>query len=319
VFDKKLDLYEITELARGVVDGVTGPVAIDLRAAWDNDGMTTGGHIVLDNVNFNAAALGPVTGLSGDVAFNDLALMTTPPGQTLTVKQLNPGVVVENGVINFQLLGADRIRMESASWPFAGGKLSVDPQEVQIGDDDFRMTLTLRDVDVARFLQQLDLKDLTATGTVEGSFPLIFSRGGGAIDGTGTLRAAPGGGTISYTGNAGTGLVGAPQIAFEALRSFRYDDLVLELAGKLDGELVTAIRFNGTNQEPVDVVTGPLAAPIPGLGRIRATGLPFRFTVSVRAPFRRLMQTSDGINDARPLVDEAIRNGTVDPAPQPPK
>lgn len=318
VFDRKLDLFEITELARGVVDGVTGPVALDLRATWNNDGMTTGGHVILKDVSFAAAALGPVTGVSGNIAFNDLALMTTPPGQTLTVKRLNPGVVVEDGVITFQLLGADRVRMESAAWPFAGGRLSVDPQDVIIGDDDFRMTLTLRDVDVARFLQQLELKDLTATGTVEGSFPLIFNRDGGAIDGMGTLRAAPGGGTISYTGNAGTGLVGAPQIAFEALRSFRYDDLVLELAGKLDGELVTAIRFNGTNQEPIAVTTGPLAAPIPGLGRIQATGLPFRFTVSVRAPFRQLMQTSDGINDARPLVDEAIRNGTVDPAPQPP-
>jgi hypothetical protein len=30
------------------------------------------------------------------------------------------------------------------------------------------------------------------------------------------------------------------------------------------------------------------------------------------------MQTSEGIQDARPLVDEAIRNGTVDPAPHPP-
>ena len=316
-FGPALDLYEITELARGVVDSVTGPVALDLRAAWNNEAMTTDGRIALDDVDLNAAALGPVTGVSGDIAFNDLALMTTPPGQTLHVRRLNPGIVVEDGVITFQLLAADRVLMESASWPFAGGVLSVDPQEVQIGEDDFQMTLSLRDVDVARFLQQLELKDLAATGTVEGAFPLIFNRQGGAIDGVGVLRAAPGGGTISYTGNAGSGLVGAPQIAFEALRSFRYDDLVLELAGKLDGELVTAIRFSGINQEPVNVA-GPVATPIPGLAQIRATGLPFRFTVSVRAPFRRLMKTSDGLNDARPLVDEAIRNRTVDPAPQPP-
>jgi hypothetical protein len=329
-FGRTLDLYEVTELARGVVDGVTGPVGIDLQARWDGGGMTTGGHVRLNDVNLNAAALGPVAGLSGDVEFNDLALLTTPPGQTLAVRQLNPGVIVENGVITFQMLAADRIRMESAAWPFAGGTLSVDPQMVQFGDDAFRMTLTLRDVDVARFLKQLDLKDLTATGTVEGSFPLVFDRSGGAIDGIGVLRAAPGGGTINYTGNAGSGLMGAPQIAFEALRSFRYDDLVLELAGKLDGELVTAIRFNGTNQEPVDMTTGPVAAPLPGLGRIRATGLPFRFTVSVRAPFRRLMQTSDSINDARTVLEEAVRNDQtepepadgdrqVDPAPQPPK
>lgn len=344
VFDKKLDLYEITELARGVVDSVEGPVGLDLRATWNAEGITTGGHVILTDVNLNAIALGPVTGLSGNVAFNDLALLTTPPGQTLTIKRLNPGVVVENGVINFQMLSADRIKMESAAWPFAGGTLSVDPQIVQIGDKTFRMTLTLRGVDVARFLQQMELKDLTATGTVEGSFPLVFDEDGGAIEGKGTLHAAPGGGTITYTGSAGAGLVGAPQIAFEALRSFRYDDLVLELSGKLDGDLVTDIRFTGTNQEPVQVVTGPVASPIPGLGRITATGLPFRFTVSVRAPFRRLMQTSDSINDARTILEEAVRNGDtsgtqapgpssgqepatngtgpgtpIDPAPQPPK
>ncbi len=318
VFDRNLDLYEITELARGVVDDMRGPVGVNLRAAWNSDGFRTGGHVTLADVNLNAASLGPVTGLSGDIAFDDLALMTTPPGQTLTIKRLNPGVIVDNGVITFQMLAHDRVRMESASWPFAGGVLSVDPQIVQIGDDEFRMTLSLNDVDVARLLRQLDLKDLTATGTVEGSFPLIFSRDGGAIDGIGVLRAAPGGGTINYTGSAGGGLVGAPQIAFEALRSFAYDDLTLELSGQLDGELVSAIRFTGVNREPVDVTTGAVAAPIPGLGRVRATGLPFRFTVSVRAPFRRLMQTSEGIQDARPLVDEAIRNGTVDPAPHPP-
>lgn len=318
VFDKKLDLFEISELARGVVDSVRGPVGVNLHAEWDNAGFRTGGHIAPANIDLNAAALGPVTGLSGDIAFDDLALLTTPPGQAVTIRRLNPGVIVENGAITFQMLAADRVKMESAAWPFAGGVLSVDPQVVQIGKDEFRMTLSLNDVDVARLLKQLDLKDLTATGTVEGSFPLVFNSDGGAIDGVGVLRAAPGGGTISYTGSAGGGLVGAPQIAFEALRSFAYDDLVLEISGQLDGELVSAIRFTGTNREPVGISTGPVVAPIPGFGRVEATGLPFRFTVSVRAPFRRLMQTSDGIQDARPLVDQAIRNGTVDPAPQPP-
>jgi translocation and assembly module TamB len=305
------------------VDSVQGPVALNLRATWNNDSFRTGGHVTLSDVNLNAAALGPVAGMSGDIEFDDLALLTTTPGQTLKIKRLNPGVIVENGVITFQMLASDRVQMESASWPFAGGVLSVDPQIVQIGNDEFRMTLSLNDVDVARLLKQLDMKDLTATGTVEGSFPLIFNRDGGAIEGVGVLRAAPGGGTISYTGSAGGGLVGAPQIAFEALRSFAYDDLILELSGKLDGELMGAIRFTGTNQAPVGIPTGPVVAPIPGFGRVEATGLPFRFTVSVRAPFRRLMQTSEGIQDARPLVDDAIRNGTipdgtVDPAPQPP-
>ncbi len=311
-FSQSLDLYEITELARGVVDGVEGPVGIDLTAAWDGDGLTTRGTLSPRNVNLNAVSLGPVEGISGDVAFNDLALFTTPPGQTLAIKRLNPGVQVDDGVITFQMLAFDRIRIEGAKWPFSAGELAIDPQIVVFGEDEFRMNLTLRDVDVQQLLQQLDFKDLTATGTVEGSFPLIFNRDGGRIV-DGELRASAAGGTINYTGSAGAGLIGAPQIAFDALKSFAYKDLVLELDGDLDGDIVTAIRFSGENVQPIGGIVAPGVIPVPGLQRLTVTGFPFKFTVSVRAPFRRLMQTSAGIQDARPIVDEAIRDQVIDP------
>lgn len=304
---KKLDLYEITELARGVVDGVEGPVGVDLVAAWDGEGISTRGHISPKNINLNAVSLGPVEGLSGDVELNDLALMTTPPGQTLSLRRLNPGVVVEDGVVTFQMLAPDHIRIEGAKWPFAAGELAVDPQTVVLGGPEFRMNLTLRDVDVEQLLRQLDFKDLTATGTVQGSFPLVFDSNGGRIV-HGELRASPAGGTIKYTGGAGEGLVGAPQIAFDALKSFAYNDLVLELDGDLDGDIVSAIRFSGENVQPIGGIVAPGAVPLPGMKRLTVTGWPFRFNVGVRAPFRRLVQTSQGINDARPLVDQAIRD-----------
>jgi hypothetical protein len=96
-------------------------------------------------------------------------------------------------------------------------------------------------VDVQKLLDQLAIEDLTATGRVEGAFPLVFDDTGGRIV-NGLLRAAPPGGEIRYTGSAGAGLVGAPQIAFDALKAFAYTDLELELDGALDGEIFTAIR-----------------------------------------------------------------------------
>ena len=322
-FTKTLDLYEITELARGVVDGVEGPVGVNLTAAWDGAGITTRGHVAPKNINLNAVALGPVAGLSGDIELNDLALMTTPPGQTVTLRRLNPGVPVENGVITFQMLSSDHIRIEGAKWPFASGELAIDPQTVVLGGADFHMNLTLRDVDVEQLLRQLDFKDLTATGTVEGAFPLVFDRTGGRIV-HGELRATPAGGTIKYTGSAGQGLAGAPQIAFDALKSFAYSDLVLELDGDLDGDIVTAIRFSGQNVQPIGGIVAPGAIPLPGMKRLTVTGWPFKFSVGVRAPFRRLVKTSQDINDARPLVDQAIKDqnaqpGTTPPPANPPK
>lgn len=316
-FNDSLDLYEITELARGVVDNVTGPVGVDLNVTWDRAGLSSQGTISPKDVALNSIAIGPMEGVSSDIAFNDLFALTTPPGQRLSVRKLNPGVIVENGVVRFQILAPDRVFIEGAAWPFAEGTLSIEPQLVLIGDDTFRMNLTLRDVDVERLLRQLDFKDLTATGRVEGSFPLVFDATGGRIV-DGELRASADGGTISYTGAAGQGLVGAPQVAFEALRSFRYDALVIKLAGDLDGDVVSEIRFSGENLQPVGGIVATGALPVPGVERIKVAGLPFRFSVAVRAPFRRLVKTSDSIRDARPLVDEAIRDeNEQQPPPNP--
>lgn len=83
---------------------------------------------------------------------------------------------------------------------------------------------------------------------------------------------------------------------------------MLELDGDLDGDIVSAIRFSGENVQPIGGIVAPGAVPLPGMKRLTVTGWPFRFNVGVRAPFRRLVQTSQGINDARPLVDQAIRD-----------
>lgn len=316
-FSSALDLYEITELARGVVHGVEGPVGVDLTVDWDSATLTSRGRISPRQVNLLAVALGPAEGISGDIDFDDLFALTTPPGQRVAIHRLNPGVMVEDGEIAFQVLGPDRVQIEGAAWPFASGELSIAPQLVVIGEDEFRMNLTLRDVDVQKLLDQLAIQDLAATGRVEGAFPLVFDERGGRIV-KGLLRAAPPGGEIRYTGSAGAGLVGAPQIAFDALKSFAYTDLVLELDGALDGEIFTAIRFSGQNVQPIGGIMAPGVIPLPGMDRLKVTGWPFAFTVSVRAPFRRLARTSDSINDARPLVEEAIRGAPEAPPAPPP-
>ena len=315
VFSSELDLYEITELARGVVDQVTGPVAIAAHAEWTRDTFTTGALVSPSNIAFNTAALGPVRGLSGRIAFDDLIAVTTPPGQIVTIESINPGVPVENGEIALRLLGPDRVEIQSASWPFADGRLSVQPLVLLIGQPDFGLTLTLDEVDVAQFLERLAITDLTATGKVEGVFPLVFTKTGGRVV-DGRLRAAEGGGVIRYTSAAADGIEGASSWAFDALSAFRYDTLQLELDGDLDGELVTGIRFTGKNLAPLEGLTPERAIPLP-FGQVDTTGLDFVFNVSVRAPFRNLVDSYASTQDARPIVDEAIRTGTIDQSEPP--
>jgi translocation and assembly module TamB len=305
-FSPTLELYEVTALALGVVENVAGPVDGDFEARWSPARFEVDGALTLKDVSAATAGLGPVNGVSGRVRFDDLALLTTPPGQRLTVASVNPGIEVRDGEIGFQLKPNGVVALESAAFPFAKGKLSVQPTEVTIGAPESRYTLLLKDVDVAAFIEEMKFKDLTATGTIEGAFPLVIRPNRAVIE-NGRITAGKTGGLIQYTGAAGKGAgEGVGQIAFQALQGFRYDQLEIDINGPLDSEVVANLRFRGVNVAPVEIA--------PGLGRVaRADGLPFRFNVSVTAPFRALAESAK--NAANPL--DLLR--AAQPLPPPPQ
>lgn len=287
-FTDRLQPFQISELARGVVENVDGPIDVTAHARWVGDVLTTDGVVKLQSIAAATAGLGPISGVSGAIQFDDLTKLTTPPGQEIRLGEINPGVIVRDGVVRFQLMANGVIALESAQFPFAHGTLSVQPATVTIGAAETRYALELKDIDVAQLIRDLDFKDLTATGRVQGVFPLIVTPTGARIE-NGLLTAAPGGGTIAYTGPTSDAVTSGPgQVAFDALRSFRYDNLALELNGDLDGEIVTGIRFQGVNEAPISA-----ANVAPGMRTFGATGLPFRFNVTVRAPFKALAEGMD--------------------------
>jgi hypothetical protein len=308
VFSPSLQPDEISVLARGVVANVEGPVDVAARLNWSGDRLRMDGALTLKSVAAATAGLGPIEGVAGTITFDDLAALTTPPHQEVRIAKINPGVVVRDGIIRFKLEPEATIDLESASFPFAKGRLSVQPTLVKIGAAETRYTVELKDVDVAQLIRELDFKDLTATGRVEGVFPLIVTPLGARIE-KGVLKSAPGGGEIAYVGDAGKAGAGGPsQVAFDALRSFRYDDLALELSGDLDGDIITGIVFSGVNNLPVSAAT-----LVPGLRTTGATGLPFRFNVTVRAPFKTMAEGANSFTNPLNRLE-----GAVAPPPPPP-
>jgi hypothetical protein len=284
---------------------VDGAVDADFGAHWGGDSFTTDARFAFENLNMATKALGPVEGVSGVVVFNDFATLSTPPGQRITVAKINPGIEVNDGVFHFQMKPDMHIALESAVWPFAGGRLSVLPTTFDFNSKEIRFTLDLAEVDVDQLVKQLNAKDLSATGKVEGRFPLVFTEGKGRIE-NGQLRAAPGGGIIQY--NSDFGQTGVTQLAFDALRSFRYNNLTLDLSGALDDEIITAIAFSGVNREPVKQDAGP--------GSVKLVGIPFKFNVTVRAPFMALSRSAASVTDARGLLNPTETEVDVSAEPQ---
>ncbi len=301
IFGPQLQPYEITEQARGMVEGVTGPISASAEITWTRDTLLGAARVNLQGVSLATATIPIVNDVHGEIYFDDLWLLTTPPGQQITIGELNPGVAVTNGRVRFQLLPEERVAIERAEFDFASGTLAMSPTTIALGADETRFELTLRDVDAADLLRTLNVPDLTATGQIEGNFPLLLTRQSAFVQ-HGVLRATGEGGVISYTGRAGDGATGISRIAFDALRSFRYDALSLTLDGDLNGDVISSIDFSGQNSgRPIDLT--PIAA-IPGVGRVTVSGVPFDFNVRVTAPFRRLAQTAATITDPGSLIDQ---------------
>lgn len=293
-FGPDLQPYQITEALRGIVANVVGPVNGKGRIVWNGTKLISGGTLAVDHVSLATTSLGPVDDVFGTLSFDDLFAVTTPPRQLLTIKRINPGVAVEDGVVRFQMLGPGAATIESIVWPYAGGTLTLAPVTIRTGDLTRTFNLTVDGLDAEQFLQKFEIKDVNVTGRFDGKLPLIFTDGKGRIAG-GSLVARDGGGLLSYVGAVGGEDLGAgARLAFDALRRLRYRSLALELDGDLDGELVTQLRFAGTNEAATTLGGGPLP--------IRATGLPFRFNVTVRAPFRALLGTAASFSDVRPLI-----------------
>ena len=122
-FGPNLQPEELTRLTEGVVALVNGTVSGQGRIDWAEGGkVTSSGDFSTANMDL-AAPFGPVTGVSTRIHFDDLLGLSTPPGQLMTVQTVNPGIVVSDGVVHYQLLPHNRVKIERGEWPFMGGRL----------------------------------------------------------------------------------------------------------------------------------------------------------------------------------------------------
>ena len=296
-FNEAFQPDQLSYLAKGVVANVRGSVAGDGRIEWTSAGVTSRGTFATANTDL-AAAFGPVTGLTTTLTFDDLIGLRSAPGQVARVKEINPGIPVVDGTIEYRLLGDNRIRVEGGSWPFAGGKLVLHPTTLDFSAEHARrLSFDIVGVDAAVFLQSFVFDNINATGIFDGTLPVEFDGLGGRIVG-GRIDARGGGGTLAYVGELSNRNLGAiANFAFGALRSLKYDDLTIVLNGDLDGEMVTDIRFGGVGQgegATRNFLTNQVAK------------LPLVFNVKIRAPFRQLLTSAKGFYDPSLLIEQNL-------------
>lgn len=295
-FDRDLQPEQLTVRAKGMVANMRGIVRGTGRIGWTPQGdVTSSGQFSSDSLDF-AAAFGPVKGAGGTVAFTDLLNLTTAPGQKLRIGSVNPGIEVLEGQIEFALRDGQMISVAGGSWPFMGGRLILREVDLNIGvSEERRYIFEIVGLQAAQFIAQMELENIVATGTFDGTVPIIFdSNGNGRIEGGLLISRVPGG-NVSYVGGLTyEDLSPIANFAFDALRSLDYSQMSIGMEGPLTGEIVTRVRFDGVRQGEgarSNFVTRQLAK------------LPIQFRINVRAQFYQLMTSIKSLYDPSAVRD----------------
>jgi hypothetical protein len=292
-FGPNLQPDQLTRLTEGVVALVNGTVRGQGRIDWSAGGrVSSTGDFSTADMGL-AAPFGPVTGLSTSIHFTDLLAMETAPHQVATVQSINPGIIVTNGVITYQLLPNNLVKIERGEWPFMGGRLILDETVLNFGSPSAkRLTFELQGFDAKQFVDSLGFQGLEITGTFDGVLPMIFDESGGRIVG-GRLDSRPPGGELHYTGTKPGGL--AAGIAFDLFTDIKYKSMIVRLNGDLAGEFATNLTIEGPS-------LGPTHGFIAGLVHKVFAQIPLRLNVNINGPFRALIQMAKGFKDPTQVI-----------------
>ncbi len=303
VFDEALQPEKLTYLTFGIVADVAGVVTGRGDIGWSPTKLDSSGKFQTNDLALSAA-FGPANGLNAEVEFTDLLGLTTAPDQEIKIGAINAGIEVFDGRIGYQIIGGEVLRVEEGRWPFMGGELTLRPVAINFSEPGAQAyTFEIVGMDAARFVAQMELSSIAASGIFDGTLPMVFDAdGNGRIEG-GLLISRPPGGNLSYIGAltyADTSAIS--NFAFEALRSLNFSQMSLELNGALAGEIISKVQFDGVRQgegASQNFFTRQLA------------GLPIRFNVNVRSQnffqLATMMRSFDDPTLLDPQVQEFLR------------
>ena len=297
-FGEGLQPEELTRLTEGVIALVQGTVSGRGEINWSSGGaVTSTGEFTTAGMDF-AAPFGPVTGLNGTIRFTDLLNLETAPGQTASVASINPGILVENGTIRYQLLPGQLVKVERGEWPFMGGRLILQETILNFSRPTAkRLTFEVVGFDAKQFVDSFGFEGLEITGKFDGVLPMIFDENGGRIVG-GRLDSRAPGGEFAYTGTKPqAGL--AVGLAFDLLSQIRYQQMVIRLDGDLAGEFATRFAISDISLSN----KGGFAA---GIVRNAFKKVPLVVNLSIRGPFRALISMAKGFKDPSDVIQPVL-------------
>ena len=269
----------LSEKVRGFLSNARGQLNAGAYFLIESGDVSGTGYVEVDEFGFDTLRVGAVNNVDGRVEFDSLLDLHTPPGQTVKLGEINPGLPLRDGEIHFQLLGPQSAVIEDAGWPFAGGRLEVGRSEWTIAGTSDIVEISARELELSEIIRIFNLPDIEAQGTVSGRFPVEFD-GPNVLVRDAVLTADEEGGKIAYTGDVADAASQADErvdLAFRALRNFQFSVLEVGADGNLTGSIMITLRLVGVSPD----VLG---------------GAPFAFNIGVDSELAKLINASRRIS-----------------------
>lgn len=284
----------------GLFTEANGSTATDARFVIDGGDIAGTAAVKVSNFGFQTTRLGRVAGINGTVNFKDLMSLTTAPAQEFRLGSVNPGIPLTNGRIVFDLTKGETLHLETVTFPFGGGTLAIAPFDWNLaaGLTEQSVAVTASKIDLAQLVDTLKVPDTKATGTVSGTFPILFTDNRVLIKDA-RLKADDPGGRLSYTGGAVDAAAGQDanaSLAFDALRDLRFNVLEIGIDGDLAGDMRADMLLAGENINPL-----PLGNKL-----VLPAGQAFEFAMGFDLPIGKLIENNLGLIGQQQLIESTI-------------
>lgn len=175
----------------------------------------------------------------------------------LNLAALDPGLpigpVVFRGGYGAQLdsLLEGRLNVQHASMGLLGGRLRLEPGEIDLSQSTQSLVVMMEGVELANLFEVYPAEGLSGRGTLDGRLPVSLVDGKLVID-AGQLQARQPGGVLQYRSDKLSEMArsnpGMRELAL-ALDDFRYTVLSSDLDYGEDGVLILGLRLEGNNPD----------------------------------------------------------------------
>ena len=242
----KIELQTIFPMLKSAVSQSSGGLSYNAVARLSRSGLSTSADIVLNDAGIVASGA-TVRGVSGPIRLSSIVPPATGGVQTLTVREIEAGIPLEEGSISFEI---DRggVRLVDAVWPFADGRLSLASSGTSVLADEAAFLVTVDNVDLRMLLDIADVPGLRATGHVAGTIPVIV-RDGEIILVDGALAALEEGIIVYRSEASDAAQTEQTKLLTDALKNFHYTELRGGLSGSATGAVVLRLSLRGANPD----------------------------------------------------------------------